>query len=275
MQGDIDRLAGIRYNPSGLVDSDRHLLEFFDWLAELPQSATPKPATNSTGRLSNMRKDTIQESFCAVQGEARQENAVRVYVVFALASFCSYLPTIAADPARDPAHDELIKVRTGLIEAYRKNDVEGILSYCHPKVVVTWQNGEVSKGPEELRAYINKMMTGPNKIVERLTAEPTVDDLSTIHHDDTAISYGRMNDEYLLRDGMNFKLNSRCDASLVKEGERWLIADFHASANVFDNDILRMAVQKTAWWTGGAALMVGIVVGLVGGRLFGRRAKAN
>jgi aminopyrrolnitrin oxygenase len=42
MQDDIDRLGGIRYNPAGLVATDQLMIEFFDWLASLPQ--TPRAA---------------------------------------------------------------------------------------------------------------------------------------------------------------------------------------------------------------------------------------
>lgn len=180
-----------------------------------------------------------------------------------------------APQARDPIHDELLKVRTGLIEAYNKNDLEGILSHCHTNVVVTWQNGEVCKGHEEMRKYINRMMTGPDRVVEKLTADPTVDALSTIYHGDTAVSYGRMNDEYTLRDGMHFKMDSKWSATLVKEGDRWLIANFHASTNAFDNSILRLVASKTAWWAGGIGLVAGVVLGLTGAVLLRRRRSSS
>jgi hypothetical protein len=38
MRDDIDRLGSIRYNPMGLIESDRELLDFFRWAAELPGS---------------------------------------------------------------------------------------------------------------------------------------------------------------------------------------------------------------------------------------------
>lgn len=178
---------------------------------------------------------------------------------------------VVVPPARDPIHDELLKVRSGLIEAYNKNDLEGILSHCHPNVVVTWQNGEVCKGHDEMRKYINRMMTGPDRVVEKLTADPTVDALSTLYHGDTAVSFGRMNDEYTLRDGMQFKMDSKWSATLVKEGDRWLIANFHASTNAFDNSILRLVASKTAWWSGGVALVVGLLLGAIGMRFLRRR----
>jgi nitrite reductase/ring-hydroxylating ferredoxin subunit len=37
MQDDIDRLGGIRYNPTGLIETDRELTEFFRWVAALPR----------------------------------------------------------------------------------------------------------------------------------------------------------------------------------------------------------------------------------------------
>jgi aminopyrrolnitrin oxygenase len=38
MRKDFDRLDGLRYNPRTLVESDREMIEFFDWIASLPQT---------------------------------------------------------------------------------------------------------------------------------------------------------------------------------------------------------------------------------------------
>ena len=44
MQDDVNRLAGIRYNPATLVAADRLMAEFFAWAAGLPQVARePNP----------------------------------------------------------------------------------------------------------------------------------------------------------------------------------------------------------------------------------------
>jgi nitrite reductase/ring-hydroxylating ferredoxin subunit len=37
MQDDIDRLPGVRYNPAGLIEADRELIEYFHWAAALPR----------------------------------------------------------------------------------------------------------------------------------------------------------------------------------------------------------------------------------------------
>jgi nitrite reductase/ring-hydroxylating ferredoxin subunit len=37
MRDDIDRLGGVRYNPAGLIASDRLMIDFFQWAAALPR----------------------------------------------------------------------------------------------------------------------------------------------------------------------------------------------------------------------------------------------
>ncbi len=63
--------------------------------------------------------------------------------------------------------------------------------------------------------------------------------------------------------GMEFDLENRWTDTLVKEDGRWLIASYHVSANVLDNPVLSIA-KKAAYWSGGIALVVGIVLGMVG-----------
>jgi ketosteroid isomerase-like protein len=184
-------------------------------------------------------------------------------IAAALVIFVGAEAVVAPDPrlASNPAYAELLEVRSGLIDAYNRRDVEGILNLCHPQVVVTWQNAEVSETREGVRKYYEKMMTGPNRIVESMTADPTVDDLAVIHGGDTAVSRGKMNDHYRLTDGSEFAMNSRWSATLVKDGDRWLIASFHASVGAFDNPLLTMIVGKAALWTGLTAGLAGAVVG--------------
>jgi hypothetical protein len=61
---------------------------------------------------------------------------------------------------------------------------------------------------------------------------------------------------------------------MVKEDGRWQIAGLHVSANLFNNPILDMAIKKTAWWAGGGALVVGLLLGIVIGRMLGRKRSA-
>src|SRR6202163_4486161 len=86
-----------------------------------------------------------------------------------------------APPAKDEAvHNELRALRDGLIDAMNKGDIERELAYMHPNVVVTWHNAEVSRGRDGVRAYLTRMLSGPNRVVSRYSATVDVDELTVL-----------------------------------------------------------------------------------------------
>jgi uncharacterized protein (TIGR02246 family) len=178
-------------------------------------------------------------------------------------------------PAEDPAHQELRALRDRLLRAFNDKDLDALLRDVHPNAVVTWQNGEVSRGHQGIRDYYNRMMTGPNRVVESVKAAADVDELTILHGDRNGLAFGRLEEDFALTDGTAFHLSNRWTADVVKEGGRWVIAGLHVSANIFDNPVLHIAVRRTAWWVGGIALAAGLLLGGVGmalaGRLRGRR----
>lgn len=175
-------------------------------------------------------------------------------------------------PANDEAtHNQLRAMRDGLLDAINKGDIERQLTYLHPNIVVTALNGEVSRGHEGVRAYFLKMTQGPKRVVESFHADVTVDELTILYGGDTGISFGSAVQSYKLTDGLNLEVKTRWTATLVKENDRWLVASLHASANLFDNPLLTMA-KRTAYWAGGIALFVGLIAGLLLGRMRKRAA---
>jgi len=180
------------------------------------------------------------------------------------------------EPGKEhPAHQELRALRDGLKEAVNKNDLDRLLSYLADDVVVTWQNSEVSRGPKEVRAYYERMMTGPNRIVESIKIDPVVDELTHLYGDNTGVAYGSSKDHYKLTDGRDFEVASRWSATVVKQDGQWKIANFHASANMFDNPVMWIAVRKSMLWTGIAAGVAGLLVGLIVARLFRRKPQTT
>ena len=177
-----------------------------------------------------------------------------------------------AATAADAALAQIAELRTGLLDAFNKKDVDKLLTFLHPEVVVTWQNGEVSKGRAGVKEYYDRMMTGPNAIVESVTAAPEVEGRSV--NGDTSISFGKMNDTFKLKDGMEFHLNSRFSAWLVRENGVWLVRGFHLSANVFDNEIQTTIIHKAMLWTGLGAGLGGLILGFVVARMLRKPAKA-
>jgi ketosteroid isomerase-like protein len=189
---------------------------------------------------------------------------------FVLTLGASLLALMAmAQPQIEATHNELRALRDGLLDAMNKGDIERQLSYLHTNVVVTWHNAEVSRGREGVRAYYNRLTSGPEKMVKAFRADITVDELTILHGDNTGIAFGSSTENFTLTSGRDFQLKGRWSATLVKEGGRWLIASLHASTNIFDNSLLNIA-KKTAIWAGIACLVGGVIVGW----LIGRKRKA-
>lgn len=166
----------------------------------------------------------------------------------------------------DPAHDELRKLRDAILAAYEKEDLEAMLAQLHPNVVVTWQNGEVSRGPKGVREFYERMMKGDKPVVSSIKSKVVIDELAILHGGDTAIAFGGLSDDYALTGGMSFHLDSRFTATAVKEGDRWVLASYHASAGLFDNPLLSAAkagLKKTAGVAGLGGLILGAVLGMV------------
>jgi uncharacterized protein (TIGR02246 family) len=173
----------------------------------------------------------------------------------------------------DPAHDELRQLKQALVDAFNKKDVEGLVKNVHPEAVITWQNGEVSRGPDGIRNYNKRVLEGDKSYLTKVQADPEVTDLSVLIGDPptTAVAYGKLHDVYTLRDGGELAMDSLFSATCVKQDGRWVIVSFHGSTNVFDNGVINVAVKKTMWWTGGIAGGGALLLGFIGGWLLGRR----
>lgn len=173
-------------------------------------------------------------------------------------------PEAHADDAAIAAEAE--QFRQWLTEAWNRQDIDKILSYCRPDIVVTWQDAKVSRGVDEVRKYIVSKTKGPNAVVERVSANPIVDGRTVVG--DHIISVGQMNDEFVLKDdGGALRLNSRFSAWLTRENGKLLLAGIHFSSNVFDNDVQKKALRKMETIVAGAGAALGLIIGVVLGRI--------
>jgi ketosteroid isomerase-like protein len=164
-------------------------------------------------------------------------------------------------PPEDPAHEDLRTLRREMVDAINKDDVDALLKHLDKDVVVTWMDGEVSRKPEGVRAYIMKMTRGDNRKVQSYSTEATVDELTHLYGN-TGVAFGRSDDHFVLTDGRNFTVHTRWTATLVKKDGKWLLAAFHASTDMFDNPVLDI-VRQRALWTAVTTGVVGIAVGFL------------
>lgn len=179
------------------------------------------------------------------------------------------VPAQTPPAAEDAAvHDELRALRDGMLDAMNKGDVERELAYLHPNVVVTWHDAEVSRGREGVRAYLDRNLKGPGRVVAAYRAEVNVDELTILYGSDTGIAFGSAREHYQLASGGTLDLPSRWTVTLVRVDGKWLIASLHESVNLFDNPLLA-AARRTVWWAGGICLVLGLATGVA----FGRRGR--
>jgi hypothetical protein len=111
-------------------------------------------------------------------------------------------------------------------------------------------------------------MTGPNRLVESFHCDVKVDELTVLHGGNTGICFGSTDEHFKLVGGKNLNVKGRWSATLVKQNGHWLVANLHASTNLFDNVLLDLA-KKGIWLAG----IVCVVPGIFLGWLLGRRRK--
>lgn len=172
---------------------------------------------------------------------------------------------VERESTEDAAHDQLRQLRDGLTNAINEMRIDDVLSFLADDVVVTWLDGSSSRGHDEVRAYLNDKLSGDAKIVEKFRIEPKVSDLTILYGGDTGVSYGTGSSHFDFSSRRDLAIEGPWSATLVKEGDRWVVASFHASAGLFKNPLIAFA-YKALWWTGGLTLLLGIVIGAYAGR---------
>jgi uncharacterized protein (TIGR02246 family) len=181
-------------------------------------------------------------------------------------------PALAQEPA-NPAHDELRALRDDMVDAVNKADLDRLLNHLAPNVVVTFQNAEVARGREGVRAYYLKMTKGPGALVQTYSTAVTVDDLTVLYGDDTGVAFGGSHDNFKLSSGAELVVDGRWTATLVRTEGRWMVASFHASVNMFDNPIL-YKMKNTAYITALFGFVMGIIIGAGVASILKRRRPA-
>jgi hypothetical protein len=148
----------------------------------------------------------------------------------------------------------LAAMETGM----NKLDIEALLKLAQPEVIITWQNAEVSRGHEQVRAYYNRMINGAAPIVRKVTTTATLGG-PAVFYGDSAVAYGKTVDRFELTDGLDFTLNANWSTTVVKSEGQWKVAALHFSTNLFDNALLNGA-KRLAWYAAGGAFLLGILL---------------
>ncbi len=195
-------------------------------------------------------------------------------ILFSL--FLVVAPVAVAAAESDPHaadRQELIKLFREMEAAINAQDVERMIAQMHPQVTVTWLNGEVSRGHDEVRAYYDKMVRGEKRILERyLTTAKLGKPARFFGNGEVAVADGTMKDEFFPVARGPFSLDSNWTSTSAKVGDRWQVVSMHLSSNVFTNSLLAEA-ERAIWYVGAGAGIGGLLLGGFLGWRLGRRRR--
>jgi ketosteroid isomerase-like protein len=200
---------------------------------------------------------------------ARHFDLRRLFLAIALPVIllASMLSPAAAQTAEEEAlHNELRALKQRLTDALNSSDIDAALQETAPNVVFTAMNNDVAHGHDELKAYFERMMKGDNRIVDDMKVSFEPDQLSTIYGGTNAIAVGSSKAHFKLAQGLEFDVDGRWTADLVKEDGKWQLSAIHYSVNMFDNPLLNNA-KNLAWMVGAGAALIGLIAGFFLGRL--------
>ena len=179
----------------------------------------------------------------------------------------------APAPTDETAEQAISRLREGMVESFNRGDIDRLLTFLDTNAVVTWQNGEVCEGQSAVKAFHLRMMSGTNPVVSKVTADPKV--LGRHIQGDWAVSWGNLNDHFLLTDGSDLPLKSHFTATIARRGDEWRITAIHLSVNAFDNPVTSLAIKKVTWLVAGIALPAGLIAGGLIMHFRAYRSKSN
>ena len=167
--------------------------------------------------------------------------------------------TVALADSEEAIHNELRALREALTKAVLEGDADAQLAHVHDNVVVTWQNNQVVRKAAGLQEFLATINVGDDRVFRGYKTPPTADEPTILFGGNTGIAFGSSTPQYKFL-GMEFELENRWTATLVKEDGTWKLAAYHVSGNIVDNPVLSIA-KKSAYWAGGICLVVGLVLG--------------
>ena len=186
-------------------------------------------------------------------------------LMFAILLFPLAVARAAAADADPHADDrkELLKVFREIEAAINAQSVDRMVMQMAPDATVTWLNGEVSRGHEEIKGYYNKMVRGEKRILDKYVTAAKVGAPAKFYgNGEVAVADGTTEDEFFPVARGPFRLSSNWTATCAKLDGQWKVVALHLSSNVFTNPLMDEA-KGAVWYAAGGALAGGFVLGWI------------
>ena len=193
-------------------------------------------------------------------------------LTFAVLLFALAAGRATAGDADPHAEDrkELLKVFREIEASINAQSVDRMVTQMSSDATVTWLNGEVSRGHEEIKGYYNKMVRGEKRILDKYVTAAKVGAPAKFYgNGDVAVADGTTEDEFFPVSRGPFRLSSNWTATCAKFDGQWKVVALHLSANVFTNPLMDEA-KGAVWYAASGALAGGFVLGWIMSR-FRRR----
>ena len=194
-------------------------------------------------------------------------------LMFAVLLFPLAVARAAAGDADPHADDrkELLKVFREIEASINAQSVDRMVTQMASDATVTWLNGEVSRGHEEIKGYYNKMVRGEKRILDKYVTAAKVGAPAKFYgNGEVAVADGTTEDEFFPVARGPFRLSSNWTATCAKVDGQWKVVALHLSSNVFTNPLMDEA-KGAVWYAASGALAGGFVLGWIMSRFRRRR----
>lgn len=147
----------------------------------------------------------------------------------------SFIPFTANADRYDADRHQLKLMLTHIQDNLNTRHFDAIIPYFDKNAVVTFFDARTVIGQSEIEAYIEKMMTGRSPVLKSFTVEGNEDSPAMIYPNKTATAHGWIKNNFDFVIGGKKTMDGRWTATLIKEGNAWMIVALHFSTNTFDS----------------------------------------
>jgi hypothetical protein len=182
-------------------------------------------------------------------------------------------PMLAAQETDEAIHNELRALLSGIEQAVNTQSYGDLAQYVHESAYITTINQEVLSSGAEIEPYFESWF-GEDGYLKSMKMDLEADALTEFFGDRTfGIVRGWGEEDYELANGRFFPMKTRWTATVSKnDAGEWKILALHTGTNFLDNPVLSATTSAAKYGTSGLGV-VGLVVGLLLGYLFGRRKR--
>ncbi|NLH83260.1 MAG: hypothetical protein GX458_20840 [Phyllobacteriaceae bacterium] len=186
---------------------------------------------------------------------------------------------LAAGPASaqttgTPAdHDALRRLMADAVRVVDDRDYATARRILAEPFVSTIETQQTFTDFEKLKAAFEDLYTRPVLRMKTIRFAAEADDFARIREGRYAIAQGPTREHFELADGRTFDVAGRWTAVASEENGAWKIEAIHMGVNYLDNPVLA-AIEKSVVWFAAGGVALGVVLGFIGGWVFGRRRRA-